>query len=154
MQTSGDLLWRVNNEYRKRLAQAQTFLDLLEQMMLANSSDQYGHTLNALHYIREQIEVLVEEHRHWRQQFYYESPETKRMVQHDRAIHQAMSRFNRMRTHHEARLQDMYAILSEVSRPNPDITRVPSGDLWEMSRFAIHDLIIFGDYLTSQSRIG
>ncbi|MCB9452256.1 MAG: hypothetical protein H6672_12510 [Anaerolineaceae bacterium] len=154
MQTGGDLLWRVNNEYRKRLAQAQTYLDLLEQMMLADHSNQYLHTLNALHYIREQIEEIVNEHRHWRQQYYYESPETKRMVQQDRAVMQALSRFNRMRAHQEAVLRDMLMILGEASRPHPDITRVPSGDLWEMAEFALYDLIEFDNFLTENSPTG
>jgi hypothetical protein len=152
MQTGGDLLWRVNNEYRKRLAQAQTFLDLLEQMVLAgSSSQQYQH---AIHYVREQIENMVEEHRGWRHDFYYESPETKRMVHQNREINHALSRFSRMHSQHEARLQDLFAILNDSSRPHPDITRVPSGDLWEMAQFALYDLIEFNDYLAEQTRTG
>ncbi|MCA9913269.1 MAG: hypothetical protein KC496_07960 [Anaerolineae bacterium] len=154
MQTGGDLLWRVNNEYRKRLAQAQTFLDLLEQMVLAGSGGQHQHTLHAIHYVREQIEVLVEEHRDWRRDYYYESPETKRMVQQNRSVNRALSRFSRMHTQHESRLHDLYLILNEVVRPHPDVTRVPSGDLWEMSQFALYDLIEFNDYLAQYTQAG
>ncbi|MCA9915978.1 MAG: hypothetical protein KC496_21635, partial [Anaerolineae bacterium] len=71
-----------------------------------------------------------------------------------RAVMQALSRFNRMRAHQEAVLRDMLMILGEASRPHPDITRVPSGDLWEMAEFALYDLIEFDNFLTENSPTG
>jgi hypothetical protein len=143
-----DVLWRVNNEYRKRLAQAQTFLDLLEQLILVNSGERQNYMLELLQYAREEVAGIVEEHRLWRHQFYYDSPENRRMVQNDRAVNQALSRFNRMRSHHESRLNDLYSLLHETPRPDPDLTRVPNGDLWTMAQYAIGDLLVFNDYLT------
>ncbi|MBZ0280027.1 MAG: hypothetical protein K8L97_04755 [Anaerolineae bacterium] len=147
MLAQADLLWRINNEYRKRLTQAQTFLDLLEQVMLAHSGD--VDTLAPLRYAREMLNALTEEHRAWRYRFYYESPESKRMVQDDRAINQALARFSRMHTQHETRLYDLYNILNESPRPDPLLTRVPTGDLWDMTGYALNDLISFGEYMGS-----
>jgi hypothetical protein len=146
-----DVLWRVNNEYRKRLAQAQTFLDLLEQLILVNSGERQNYMLELLQYAREELAGIVEEHRIWRHQFYYDSLESRRMVQNDRAVNQALSRFNRMRSQHEARLNDLYSLFHETPRPDPDLTRVPNGDLWTMAQYAIGDLLGFNDYLTELS---
>lgn len=145
----GDVLWRINNEYRKRLTQAQTYLDLLEQMILANGG--YGplHTLEALHYARQQVSELMDEHRRWRHAYYYDSLETRRMVQNDRAVNQALSRFNRMRTRHEQRAYDAYTALFQSPRPEPHLTRVLNGDLWTMTQYAMNDLIVFGDYVSN-----
>jgi len=148
MVTPTDVLWRVNNEYRKRLTQAQTFLDLLEQLILVNSGEHQNYMLELLQYARAEVAGIVEEHRLWRHQFYYDSPENRRMVQNDRAVNQALSRFNRMRSQHETRLNDLYSLLHETPRPDPDLTRVPNGDLWTMAQYAIGDLIGFNDYLT------
>jgi hypothetical protein len=81
--------------------------------------------------------------------FYYESPMTKRMVHDERAIHQALARFSRMRSRHEQRLYDLYNILFEVPRPDPHVTRVPTGDLWTMTQYSLNDLIVFGDYVSN-----
>jgi hypothetical protein len=143
-----DMLWRVNNEYRKRLAQAQTFLDLLEQMILVNSGEHQNYLLELLHYAREEVDGIVEDHRIWRHRFYYDSIDNKRMVQTDRAVNQALSRFNRMRSQHENRLNDLYSLFYETPRPDPNLTRVPNGDLWTLTQFAIGDLLGFTDYLT------
>jgi hypothetical protein len=152
MPTSTDVLWRVNNEYRKRLAQAQTFLDLLEQMVLVNSGERQNYLLELLHYAREEMSGIIEEHRIWRHRFYYDSPDKQRMVQNDRAVNQALSRFNRMRSQHESRLNDLYSLLNETPRPDPVLTRVPNGDLWTMTQFAIGDLLGFNDYLVELGR--
>ena len=145
MLAQADLLWRINNEYRKRLTQAQTFLDLLEQIMLSHSGDE--ETAAAVRYGREALVELMEEHRVWRYRYYYESPESKRMVQDERAVNQALARFSRMYTQHESRLYNLYNILSESPRPDPVLTRVPTGDLWEMTGYALNDLITVGEYM-------
>ena len=71
------------------------------------------------------------------------------MVQTDRAVNQALSRFNRMRSQHENRLNDLYSLFFETPRPDPTLTRVPTGDLWTMTQYAIGDLLGFTDYLTT-----
>lgn len=147
MQQQSDLLWYVNNEYRKRLTQASKFIDLLEQMVLSTGREAEPTVMGALRYMREQVGVLSEEHRNWRYRFYYDSPESKRMVQDERAVGQALARFNRMRSQHEALLSDLYHIFDQTPRPDPGITRVPSGDMWNMAQYAIHDLLGFGEAL-------
>ena len=146
MNPQADALWYVNNEYRKRLTQAGTFLNLLEQIVVSVGGEEGDSVAETLQYVHQQINQLVEEHRLWRYRYYYESPETKRMVQDERAILQALSRFNRMRSQHEARLSDLYNILYDMPRPDPGITRVPSGDLWTMTQYALSDLLGFADY--------
>ncbi len=148
MDTYADVLWRLNNEYRKRLAQAQTYLELLGNLIAVNCGEKAAETLDKLSHAQTQVRALVDEHRDWRYSFYYESPETKRMVHDDRAIHQALARFSRMRSRHEQRLFDLYNLLFQVPRPDPRVTRVPTGDLWSMTEFALNDLIVFNDYVS------
>jgi ClpP class serine protease len=145
MTALADLLWRVNNEYRKRLTQAQTFLALLEQMLQAQDSDPL--LLDALSHTYEQITTMAAEHRDWRYRYYYEDAESKRMVQDERTIQQALARFSRMRTRHETQLYDLHRLIFERSRPDPRSTRVPTGDLWDMGEYALYDLISFEEYL-------
>jgi hypothetical protein len=154
MQGAADLLWRVNNEYRKRLAQARTFLDLLEQMILINDGSSPHDTLASLRYAREQLQSIEDDHRAWRHRYYYESLDSKRMVQDDRAINHALVRFSRMRRQHEALLTEVYNVLLDLQRPDPALTRVPNGDLWDMTQFAVYDLIGFSDYMAELGQTG
>jgi hypothetical protein len=143
-----DVLWRLNNEYRKRLSQAQTYLDLLEQLLMVQDDDRSFEVIEALQQARHELVRLTEEHRNWRHHFYYDSTETRRMVQDDRAVNQALARFSRMRSQHERRLYELYNNLSQLPRPDVRMTRVPNGDLWVMTQYALNDLIIFGDYVS------
>ena len=147
MNTASDLLWRINNEYQKRLKQVQTYLGLLEQLSLMQGSD--DATLTVLHRALEKVAVLLDEHRTWRHSYYYESLDTRRMVQSHQAIHQAIAHFSRMRSRHEPDLQSLDELLYLVGRPDPTLTRVPTGDLWDMAEFALYDLNHFDDYLRS-----
>lgn len=141
-----DVLWRLNNEYRKRLSHAQTYLDLLEQLLMVQVGDQNLATLEVLEQARQELVVLTEEHRDWRHRFYYDSLETRRMVQETRAVNQALARFSRMRSNHERRLYEIYNVLAQLPRPDSQMTRVPNGDLWVMAQYALNDLMVFGDY--------
>jgi hypothetical protein len=147
MTTASDLLWRVNNEYQKRLKQTRTYLGLLEQLMLMQHED--GTTLAVLSGALAKVDVLLEEHRTWRHDYYYESPDTKRMVQTHGAINQALANFTRMRSRHERELQQLNMLLIRLQRPDPALTRVPNGDLWSMAEFAVRDLSSFSDYMRS-----
>ncbi len=142
-----DVLWRLNNEYRKRLSQAQTYLDLLEQLLMVQDDDRSFETIEALQQARHELVILNEEHRNWRHHFYYDSLETRRMVQDERAVNKALARFSRMRSQHEHRLYEVYTALGHLPRPDAHMTRVPNGDLWIMAQYALNDLIIFGDYV-------
>lgn len=141
-----DVLWRLNNEYRKRLSQAQTYLDLLEQLLMIQANEDSFELLEALQQARHELVILTEEHRDWRHHFYYDSLETRRMVQDNRAVNKALARFSRMRSQHESRLYAVYNILTQLPRPDARVTRVPNGDLWVMTQYALNDLIVFGDY--------
>lgn len=153
MSTLADVLWRLNNEYRKRLAMAQTYLDLLEQLVLMQNAERQAHTVAAVRYARECVEAMTEAHRQWRQRYYYESNDSKRMVQADRAINQALARFSQMRTQQEHYLHELYTTLNNIPRPDPKITRVPNGDLWLLTQSAINNLIGFEDYLSHMSPV-
>jgi hypothetical protein len=153
MSTPVDLLWRVNNEYHKRLSQVMTYLNLLEQLVLMQDGENQLRTLAALRYALEQVEILAEEHRVWRYKYYYDSVETRRIVQSPTAVNQALARFSRMRTQHERHLNDMRALLDHVQRPDPQITRVPTGDLWVMTEFAINDLSGFDNYMRNLTKV-
>lgn len=145
MTTYADQLWRINNEYRKRLGHAQTFFGLLEELVQSAPAD--ARQVELVRWARAHVEAIVQELRDWRDRFYYEDPRTRRMVQADGAVVDALSTFDRMRGDHELRLHDVYAVLLNEPRPDPRLTRVPQGDLWLMAGNAIYDLLGFGDYL-------
>ncbi|MBZ0291700.1 MAG: hypothetical protein K8L99_03950 [Anaerolineae bacterium] len=152
MSAPANALWRVNNEYSKRLTQVKVYLQLLTEQMIdlkAGSDDAHARTSAALHYALEQIDQMINEHKEWRYAYYYESLETKRMVQSLNAVNYALGRFLRMRTQHEQRLKDIHALIEHLQRPDPLLTRVPNGDLWTMTQFAIDHLNQFADYVSS-----
>lgn len=154
MNAPADVLWRANNEYRKRLTQVITCLNLLEQLVLMQDGVNQRHTLAVLRHALDEVEALIEEHRAWRYRYYYESNDTKRMVQGTDAVYQALARFSRMRLQHDRRLNDLRAMLEHVQRPHPDITRVATGgDLWAMTEFALSDLGRFDDFLREMSGV-
>lgn len=147
MSPPADLLWRVNNEYRKRLSQLATYLSLLEQLVVTRNGDSAAQTIALLRFMQDQVDALVEEHRQWRHRYYYESLDTRRMVQSDNEVHQALARFSRMRGQHEQRLAEMNNLIQQIQRPDPSLTRIPTGDLWELAGFALNDLNGFNDFV-------
>jgi hypothetical protein len=149
MDSAANHLWRINCEYEKRFQRAKTYLSLLEQLVLVRGAE--AQALNMLRRVRIQIEALAEEHRDWRYAFYYESPETRRMVQSSSEVHRALVNFTHMRSRHESELQSLRSLLTHIQRPDPLMTRVPTGDLWAMSESAIHKLSGFEDYVRSIS---
>lgn len=152
MSAPADVLWRVNNEYSKRLTQVKVYSQLLiEQMsgLKRENDDAYMRTSAALHYVLNQINQMLDEHKDWRYTYYYESLETRRMVQSTNAIDYALGRFTRMRLLHEQRLEDIYALIIHLQRPDPLLTRVPNGDLWMMTQGAVENLNQFTDYISN-----
>jgi hypothetical protein len=145
MTTNADQLWRANNEYRKRLGQAQTFFGLLEAVVLGAPVD--ARQAELVRWARAHVESIVQELREWRERFYYQDPGTRRMVQADGAIYDALTSFDRMRGDQEVRLHTVYTTLLNEPRPDPRLTRVPQGDLWLMAGNAIYDLLGFSEYL-------
>jgi hypothetical protein len=151
MTTTADTLWRLNNEYNKRLQQAQRYLSLLEQLMLLQAENHQA--LADLRRAADQVETLMAEHRAWRHQFYYESLDTRRMVQGGHAVNHALAQFARMRHRHHRILQELNALLYQMQRPDPTLTRVPTGDLWAMTHYAIQDLSGFDDFTRSLTQV-
>ena len=131
------------------LQQAETYLRLLEQLVLMQNSSDQAPTLKTLRHALEQIEAVQEEHRRWRYQYYYESLDTRRMVQSRLAINNALAHFNRMRTNHGLQLSRLRSLLHHLQRPDPALTSVAVGDLWVMTEFALSNLTGFDDYMQS-----
>jgi hypothetical protein len=148
---AGQALWRLNNEYRKRLAHAQTCVALLDEILTLY--DPYEPALELMRYMRDQLAVLTEEHRSWRYECYYVSPQSKRMVQEERAVSRAVARFNRMRSDHEPRLYALYDLLESTPPPNTTFTRIPNGNLWQKLADAVHELMSFRDYVNTLERM-
>ena len=142
-----DLLWRVNHEYRNRLSQVMVYVDLLDQMLFTQRQSNVGEMQAILRHVLDEVAYMKEEHRRWRYQFYYESAETKKMVRSDTAINQALARFSRMRSQHERRLAELQMQLFMLQRPDPSLTQVPTGDLWQLTQYAIQQLGQFEDYM-------
>lgn len=151
MNAPADALWRANNEYRRRLAQATTCLNLLEQLVLQDSLCP-AHTLATLRHALEEIEAMTAEHRDWRRRYYYQSADTRRMVQDTDAVYQALARFSRMRARHDRRLASLRALLDQLPPPRPQVTQVAAGsDLWAMTQSALSDLGRFDDFLRERA---
>ncbi len=154
MPGAAEMLWRVNSEYARRLTQVNTYLNLLEQMILIHPGEPQERVRAAIQYALEQVQLMLDEHRAWRYSYYYESAETRRMVQTMSAVNRALARFTRMRTQHERRLHDLRALLEHLQRPDPVLTRVSTGgDLWQMTEFALNDLGRFDEYLRDLSSV-
>lgn len=147
MDSLADQLWRINCEYQKRLQQARTYLTLLEQLTLSRGGD--AQSLNMLHRVRVDVEIMADEHRAWRYQYYYESLETRRMVHSERDVSRALMQFADMRARHDLALHRLERALYQVQRPHPSVTRVPTGDLWSMTELAMQNLSGFDDYVRS-----
>lgn len=145
MDSAADLLWRMNNEYRKRLSKVETYLSLLAQLMLVRDQVGQAAAFEILRHLQEQIAALQEEHRGWRYRYFYESGSDKRMVQSEHDIHVALKYFNHMRARHEHYLRELLALIDQSPRPEPSLTHVENGDLWLMMQYALHDLTAFVD---------
>ena len=148
MLASAEFLWRVNQEYVNRLAKARNYLDLLEQLVLERSEvETQDQLLPTLQFTRAHLASLSEEQHGWCYTYFYESPDTKRIVQTPNAVHRALTSFGEMCERHRSYFGDLAALLTTLPRPKASVTRVPNGDLWEMVRFALNDLIDFSDSL-------
>lgn len=148
MLASAEFLWRINQEYVNRLAKARNYLDLLEQLVLERSeTETQDQLVPTLQFTRAHLKNLSEEQRGWRYAYFYESPDTKRVVQTSNAVQRALSSFGDMFERHRHYFSDLAALLYNLPRPAPYITHVPNGDLWEMVRFALNDLVDFSNDL-------
>ena len=151
MNTPADLLWRINNEYHKRLKQVQTYLSLLEQLLSLQPESQ--PTLPIVRQLGDQIDTLLSEHRDWRYEYYYESLKTRRIVQEHGAINRALSQFTRMRASHVTTLAAIHTDLYNSPRPASTATQVPNGNLWDLTQTAVAELEQFDRYMHSLTQV-
>jgi hypothetical protein len=146
MLTSAEFLWRLNRDYVTRLARARTYLDLLEPMLLGGGADE-NEAFFTLQNVRAYLDSLGEEQREWCYTYFYQSPTNKRIVHSPRAITRALVSFEQMRARHHANLSYLTTRLDELPRPAADLTRVPTGDLWDRALAALLDLADFSPEL-------
>ena len=144
MGMSADILWWLNQEYVNRLARAHTYFDLLERLLLERSDVDWDELRLVLASARAHLDSLKEAHRGWRYTYFYESADTKRMVQTPPAVRRAFAALAAMHAGYEHDLHVLYNALDALPRPENHVTRVPQGDLWEMTQVALHDLLDFG----------
>lgn len=140
-------LWQLNNEYRQLLSKLRRYLDLLEQLLIARRGESSDQTLGAVQRLRQQVGLLTEEHRRWRYSYFYETTESKRMVQSERAVTEALFYFATMSARHEQALRELDGLMRQTPRPAPSLTHVPTGDLWVMLRYALDETTTFIDGL-------
>jgi hypothetical protein len=151
-----DLLWQLNNEYGKRLSRARAGLELVGRLLAERIGDPEIYEVSdsmaikqmyaVLDYTNERIDNLSRDHRDWRYRYYYDSPDTKRIVQTEEAIREALARFSRMRARHERACKELAILLEALPRPHTYMTSVPHGDLWDNMRASIQDLLNFSDF--------
>src|SRR5262249_55217504 len=127
-----------------RLARARNLLDLAEPLIVERGGmEAQDELLPVLRFTRHRFDMMGAEHRAWRYTDFYESPQTKRIVQRPRQVQHALMTFGQMRERHKGYFADLAGLFDELPRPDAEITRVPNGDLWEMVRDAINDLAEF-----------
>jgi hypothetical protein len=148
MFASAETLWRLNQDYVNRLAKARNYLDLLEQLVLERGGlAAQNQLLPTLQLTRVRLTELSDEQYRWCYTYFYESPDTKRIVQNPNAVRKALHSFGAMCERHRHDFGNLVALLQSLPRPTPDVTHVPNGDLWEMVGYALHDLVDFSNDL-------
>lgn len=143
--SNAQLLWRVNNEYRRRLSQAQTYLGLLERLLV--TLPQYTECLDVVRYTLGEISALDDAHRNWRYNFLYEDPLSRRVVQTEDAVQLALVEFGTMFDEFRIRLQQINRLLQNTDAPDERVTGVPSGNLWKFLLNAVDNLARFDEYV-------
>lgn len=143
MISAADHLWQINNEYRRLLSKIRKYADLLEQLILTRDDQNGVQVLTAVRYAQRSITRLDEDHRRWRYEYYYEAGGSKRMVQSNQAVVQALNYFRAMSQPHQQVLEDVYTLLASAARPAASLTHVPNGDLWTMLQYAVSETAQF-----------
>ena len=150
MSPSAERLWQLNRDYVTRLARAHSNFDLLEQLLLQRRVPLHEPLLGALQLTHARLAFLSEEHRGWCYAYFYESSESKRMVQTTGAVRRALLNFGIMCQRHNDSLNEVIALLADVPRPDPTVTRVTGGDLWVLMQDALVELVDFTNELIAR----
>ncbi len=138
MTASAEFLWRLNRSYVNRLVRARNTLGLLEHVVLTRATpDAQAQLLPTVQFTRAYLARLAEAHHDWCYAYFYESAETKRMVQSGRAVQRALASFEQMRQQHGSRFAELAEHIGDLPRPSPSLTDLPSGDLWDMAQHAL-----------------
>lgn len=141
MQSSAEFLWRLNRNYVNRLLRARNTLGLLEHVLRTRADAEVQETLlPTVQYARDALSTLSDAHRDWCYAYFYESVETKRMVQTTRDVRRALASFEAMRQQYRDLFAELDARLSELPPPPPNLTALPHGDLWDMAQYSLHAL--------------
>lgn len=144
MSAHADMLWWFSHEYGQCLAKASSYLELLEQLLLERGSEAtQAELLNPLHEAWTYLGALREDFRTWRYGYFYETADSKRMVQGERAIQTAIGTFQQMRGRHLEYLVALGDYFNQLPRPSSSVTLVPTGDLWDLLGEALVSLIDF-----------
>jgi hypothetical protein len=140
---AGRALWRLNQEYGQRLARARQCASLLTELLairgLNNGGQPPPNFMRIFATINETLDQCYDDHRAWRYRYFYDSVDEKRMTQNDADIFKAMAQFSRLRLRQMRPIQQTLSALAELPRPPRDLTRIPQGDLWEMTTQALVD---------------
>lgn len=147
MSEDAQLLWRINNEYRRRLTRAQNSVELLLQLLLTRADASVQDAVDVVYSTQQHLITLVHEHRDWRYRFFYDSSSERRMVHEDRDVYRALAGFSRMQGAHQRILSDIWHLLGSVHRPAAFFTTVANGDLWDVAHQAIADLSQFEGFV-------
>ncbi len=142
MTAPADTLWWLSHEYGQRLARASSYLELLEQLV-SERLPMHDGLIAALVEARSYLEALREEFRAWRYAYLYETPDSKRMVQGERAVSSALSSFHRMRQRHLEFLGELNTYFVSMPRPDTRITSVSMGDMWVLTLDSVGGLLDF-----------
>ncbi|MDX2140662.1 MAG: hypothetical protein SF123_21445 [Chloroflexota bacterium] len=146
MSDDGQLLWRINNEYRLRLTKAQNTLNLLVQILQLRTDESYD-VLDGLYTAQRHLAAMSEAHRAWRYRHYYDSSDERRMVQDTRSIERALAAFSRMYSPQQHLVHEIWQSMNLLSRPAAFLTSVPNGDLWELNLHSLTDLATFDQFI-------
>ncbi|MBK8025323.1 MAG: hypothetical protein IPK19_29025 [Chloroflexi bacterium] len=141
---STELLWSLCHEYGQRLAQAYSYVELLEHLLVERAATPpQDSLLIQLGESRLFLNDLRGEFRTWRYTFFYQTPDSRRMVSTKSDVEMALDHFRDMRTRHLELLIQFSEFFQELPRPRAEITNVPTGDLWDKVISALMGLIDF-----------
>ncbi len=73
------------------------------------------------------------------------------MVQTTGAVRRALLNFGSMCERHNANLNEVIDLLADAPRPDPTVTRVTGGDLWELMQVALVELVDFSNQVIASN---
>jgi hypothetical protein len=139
-----EVLWWLSHEYGQRLSKAGNYIELLASLVadrVASTDD--AALLAGLQEAHGYLETVRDEFRGWRYAFLYETPDSRRIVQAERAVQEAIDSFQRMRGRQLEFLTALNGYFVGMPSPDPRITTVPTGDMWGLLLESLDGLVTF-----------